>query len=47
MQRTTKTVGDTEKWVRDQNRAIETGNNVHKILTEIQELREQLAKPRP
>lgn len=47
MQRTTKALGDTKQWVIDQNRAIETGNNVDKILTEIRELKEQLGRSRP
>lgn len=47
IKRATKTFGDTEKWVRDQNRAIETHDNVDKILTEIRELKEQLGKSRP
>jgi hypothetical protein len=43
----TKTFGDTNQWVIDQQRSIQTHDNVDRILTEIRELKEQPAKPRP
>jgi hypothetical protein len=47
IKRATKTFGDTNQWVIDQQRSIQTHDNVDRILTEIRELKEQLAKPRP
>jgi hypothetical protein len=47
VKRATDIFGETNQWVIDQNRSIQTHDNVDKILTEIQELREQLSKPRP
>jgi hypothetical protein len=47
VKRATDIFGATNQWVIDQNRSIETHDNVDRILTEIRELKAQLGKPRP
>jgi hypothetical protein len=47
VKRATGIFGETKQWATDQQRSIQTHDNVDKILTEIRELRDQLAKPRP